>query len=100
MGKTMPKDHQMVNNFFQAKKSVEKLGLGCTKIDCCPKGCMLYYRENCHKSITNCFIFGMERYYTVTRRGIEKKSVVKKMWYFPIITRLRRLYSSMATALT
>ncbi|XP_068502114.1 uncharacterized protein [Phaseolus vulgaris] len=98
MGKTMPKDHRMVNNFFQAKKSVEKLGLGCTKIDCCPKGCMLYYREHCHKSITNCFICGMERYKTVTRRGIEKKIVVKKMWYFPIIPRLRRLYSSMATA--
>ncbi|XP_068504318.1 uncharacterized protein [Phaseolus vulgaris] len=98
MGETMPKDHRMVNNFFQAKKLVEKLGLGCTKIDCCPKGCMLYYREHCHKSITNCFICGMERYKTVTRRGIEKKIAIKKMWYFPIIPRLRRLYSSMATA--
>jgi len=41
MGETMPKDHRMVNNFFQAKKSVEKLGLGCTRIDCCPRGCIL-----------------------------------------------------------
>ena len=97
IGETMPKDHQMVNNFFQAK-SVEKLGLGCKKIDCCPKRCMLYYREKYHKSITNCFICGMERYKTVTRRGIEKKIVVNKMWYFPIIPRLRRLYFSMANA--
>jgi len=33
MGETMPKDHRMINNFFEAKKSVEKLGFGCTKID-------------------------------------------------------------------
>jgi len=66
MGETMPNDHRMVNNFFQAKKSVEKLGLDCTKIDCCPKGCMLYYNENSHKSITNCFICGMDRYKTIT----------------------------------
>jgi len=98
MGETMPKNQQMINNFFEAKKLVEKLGLGCTKIDCCSKGCMLYYKENSHKSITNCSICGMDRYKTITRRGIQKKIVVKKMWYFHIIPRLKRLYSSMATA--
>jgi len=39
----------------------------------------------------------MDRYKTITRRGIEKKIVVKKMWYFPIIPRLKRLYSSIPT---
>jgi len=82
MGETMPKNHQMINNFFEAKKSVKKLGLGCMKIDCCPKGCMLYYKENSHKIITNCSICGMDRYKTITRRGIEKKIVVKKCGTF------------------
>jgi len=59
------------------------MGLGCTKIDCCPKGCMLYYRKNSRKIITNCFICGMERYKIVTKKGIEKKIVVKKCGTFP-----------------
>jgi len=45
MGETMPKYNRMVTTFSQAKKSVKTLGLGCMKIDCCPKGCMLYYNE-------------------------------------------------------
>lgn len=98
MSEMMPKDNLMVNNFNHAKRSVQKLGLGCLKIDCCPKGCMLYYKENSEKSITNCFICGMDRYKMVTRRGVEKKIPLKKMWYFPLIPRLKRLYSSMATA--
>nr|KYP46574.1 hypothetical protein KK1_031804 [Cajanus cajan] len=96
MGQTMPKDNEMVNNFYQAKKSVRKLGLGCLKIDCCPKGCMLYYKENSNR--TNCKICGEDRYKTTNKRGVEKKIPSKKMWYFPLIPRLKRLYSSMATA--
>ena len=59
---------------------------------------MLYYKENTDKSITNCLFCKSDRYLKVNRRGIEKKIHVKKMWYFPLIPRLKRLYSSMATA--
>jgi len=89
MGETMPKDHRMINNFLQAKKSVEKLGLNCMKIDYYPKGCMWYYNENSHKSITNFFICGMDQYKTVTRRGIKKKIVVKKCSTFLLFQDLK-----------
>jgi len=72
----------MINNFFEAKKLVAKLGCGCTKIYCCPKGCLLYYKEISHKSMTNCSICGMDRYKIITRGGIEKKIVVKKCGTF------------------
>ena len=57
MGDTMPKNNTMVSNFYQVKRLVQKLGLSCLKIDCCPNGCMLYYKENSYKRITNCFLF-------------------------------------------
>ena len=37
---SIPKD------FYQAKKLVSKLGLKEEKINCCLKGCMLYYKED------------------------------------------------------
>jgi len=93
MGDTMPKNNTMVNDFYQTKRSVQKLRLNCLKTDCCPNKWMLYYKENLDKSITNCFFFCISDWYlTVNRRGIEKKFHVKKMWYFPIIPRLKRLY--------
>jgi len=97
MGNPMPKNNTMVGNFYQAKRLVQKLGLGCLKIDCCPNGCMLCYKENSDKSITNFFFCKSDRYLTINRRGIEKKFPIK-MWYFPLIPRLKRSYSSMATA--
>jgi len=41
----MSKDYQMVITFSQTKKCVETFDSGCMKIDCCPKGFMLYYNE-------------------------------------------------------
>ena len=57
MDDTMPKNNTMVSNFYQAKRSVQKLDLDCLKIGCWPNECMLYYKENSNKSITNCFFF-------------------------------------------
>ncbi|RDX66631.1 hypothetical protein CR513_54581, partial [Mucuna pruriens] len=54
IGETMPKGNRMVTNFYHARKSVQILGFGCLKIDCCPKGCLLYYSENSNKTITKC----------------------------------------------
>ncbi|RDX99034.1 hypothetical protein CR513_17969, partial [Mucuna pruriens] len=98
MGEAMPEGNRMVKNLYHARKSVQNLGLGCLKIDCCPKGCMLYYNENSNKTITKCLICNTNRYKSITKRGVQKNISVKKMWYFPLIPRLKRLYSSIATA--
>ena len=52
---TMAKNNTMVSNFYQVKRSVQKLGLSCLKIDYCPNRFILYYKENSDKSITNFF---------------------------------------------
>ncbi|RDX60345.1 hypothetical protein CR513_61518, partial [Mucuna pruriens] len=75
MGETMPKGNRMVTNLYHTRKSIQNLGLGCLKVNCCLKGCMLCYNENSDKTITMCF----------------------KIWYFPLIPRLKRLYYLIAT---
>ncbi|RDX94993.1 hypothetical protein CR513_22546, partial [Mucuna pruriens] len=94
MGEKMPKGNIMVTNLYHAGKSMQILGLGCLRIDYCSKGCILYYNENSNKSITN----KTNIYMTINRSEVEKKISVKKMWYFPLIPRLKRLYSSIAIA--
>ncbi|XP_061367419.1 uncharacterized protein LOC133310502 [Gastrolobium bilobum] len=42
MRQVVPKENNLAKDFYQAKRKVKELGLGCTKIHCCPKGCMLY----------------------------------------------------------
>ena len=78
----------MPKNFYHAKKSVEKLGLGCIKIHCCPNGCMIYYHPD-DKNLRNCKICGEDRYKHVIRNGKSKEIPLKKMWYFPLIPRLQ-----------
>ena len=46
ISKVVPKDNNLPKYFYQAKKEVKELGLGCEKIHCCPKECMLYYKDD------------------------------------------------------
>jgi hypothetical protein len=52
--------YRMPKKIYQAKKTVAELGLSSMKIECCPKGCMLYYKENA--ALQSCKICGEERY--------------------------------------
>lgn len=95
--KVLPNENRMPKNFYHAKKSVEKLGLGCIKIHRCPNGCMIYYHPD-NKHLRKCKIYGEARYKHVIINGKSKEIPLKKMWYFPLSPRLQRLYSSMQTA--
>lgn len=98
MSETMPTENHLPKNLYHAKKSVASLGLGCIKIDCCPSGCMLYYKDQAAKTVLHCKFCGADRYKTTSRRGVEKKTALKRVWYFPIVPRLQRMYSSVTTA--
>lgn len=96
IGNALPDSNTMPKNYYRAKKSIEELGLGCSKIECCPNGCMLYYKED--EVLQSCKICGEERYTHVRRRGKDELVPRKHMWYFPLVPRLQRLYSSIQTA--
>nr|XP_016467687.1 PREDICTED: uncharacterized protein LOC107790290 isoform X2 [Nicotiana tabacum]XP_016467688.1 PREDICTED: uncharacterized protein LOC107790290 isoform X2 [Nicotiana tabacum]XP_016467689.1 PREDICTED: uncharacterized protein LOC107790290 isoform X2 [Nicotiana tabacum]XP_016467690.1 PREDICTED: uncharacterized protein LOC107790290 isoform X2 [Nicotiana tabacum]XP_016467691.1 PREDICTED: uncharacterized protein LOC107790290 isoform X2 [Nicotiana tabacum] len=92
----LPKDNIVLDNCYQIKKLVRSLGLPIEKIDCCNSGCcMLYWGED--ENLTSYKFCGYERY--KRRVGSRKRKLVpyKKMYYFPLIPRLRRLYASHAT---
>ncbi|XP_054778391.1 uncharacterized protein LOC129286454 [Prosopis cineraria] len=91
-------NHRMPTNLYQTKKLIGQLGCGYQKIDCCVKGCILYYGDAIKdKSCRFCKEprFKEER---VRKGRINKEIPAKQMWYLPLVPRLQRLFSSNATA--
>ncbi|XP_070042526.1 uncharacterized protein [Nicotiana tomentosiformis] len=86
----LPKD------FYTTKKLVSKLGLSSERIDCCEKGCMLFYKDDA--SLENCKFCNQPRYKEVINSK-KKKVPVKAMHYLLLIPRLKRLYALMSSAL-
>nr|XP_012567360.1 uncharacterized protein LOC105851255 [Cicer arietinum] len=85
------------DNYYQATQLVSKLGLKVEKIDCGKKGCMLYYKDD--NKLSECKICHSPRF--IPRRtgmGKYKDVPAKRMFYFPIIPRLQRLYASTESA--
>nr|XP_016475280.1 PREDICTED: uncharacterized protein LOC107796969 [Nicotiana tabacum] len=92
----LPEDNIMLNNYYETKKLVRSLGLPVEKIDCCNYGCILYWGED--KDLIPCKFCGHQRYKRLVGSRKRKLIPYKKMYYFPLIPRLRRLYASHATA--
>jgi len=84
----------MKENFYAIKSMMKPFGLGYHKIDMCPNFCMLYYLENAE--MTECITCGNSHYKPRIGRG---KTLVayKKLRYFPITSRLQRLFMSPRT---
>lgn len=92
-----PTNQCLPENYYEVKKLVSKLGLEVEKIDCCVNECLLYYKED--NTLTQCRVCEAARY--VPRKngmGKYKDVVVKRIFYFPIIHRLQRLYASKESA--
>jgi len=91
----LPKGNRLKENFYAAKYMMKPLGLGYQKIGMCPNFCMLYSLENAE--MTECVTCVHSRYKPRTGRG---KTLVayKKLRYFPITSRLQRLFMSPRTA--
>ncbi|KAD2804018.1 hypothetical protein E3N88_37395 [Mikania micrantha] len=94
----LPKDNELPTSLYQAKKMICPMGLKVKRIHACPNDCMLYRNEfeKSHKCVT----CGASRYKRksetdeydddVTKNGPPAKLV----WYFPIIPRLKHLFSN------
>jgi hypothetical protein len=87
--------NRLKENFYAAKSMMKPLGLGYQKIDMCPNLCMLYYLENVE--MTECMTCGHSCYKPRTGRG-NTLVAYKKLRYFPITSRLQRLFMSPRTA--
>nr|XP_028959288.1 uncharacterized protein LOC114825108 [Malus domestica] len=81
-----------------AKKIVAELGLHYEKIDACKNDCIIYYME--HANATQCPTCKLSRWRTQEKGNKKKGKKVpwKILRYFPLTSRLQRLYMSSKTA--
>ena len=85
-------------SFYEAKKTINKLGLHYTKIDACPNDCMLYFREDANRDFyKKC----KKSRWKAKKKGTigatsnkRKKIPAKVLRYFPLKPRLQRMFMS------
>ncbi|XP_076938814.1 uncharacterized protein LOC143607153 [Bidens hawaiensis] len=88
------KGNQIPASHYEAKKKLSKIGLGYEKIHACTNDCALFWKENA--KMENCPVCNESRWVDKNTKG--KKIAQKVLRYFPITSRLRRMYSSRFTA--
>ena len=100
MSELCPKESLIPKNFYQAQRKMRALGLPMVTIDCCQDMCMIYWEED--KDLRECKFCGKDRYKRykegASKKRQKKNLPHKKMWYFPLAPRLKRLYQSNACA--
>ncbi|KAD6796350.1 hypothetical protein E3N88_07246 [Mikania micrantha] len=94
----LPDGNELPISTYQAKKLMCPMGLEVERIHACSNDCMLYRKE--FEKEHKCVICGASRYKRkketddmdddVTKNGPPNKI----LWYFPIIPRLKRLFSN------
>ncbi|KAJ0703729.1 putative Transposase-associated domain-containing protein [Helianthus annuus] len=87
------KDANLSKNHYEAKKYLRTLGLGYESIHACKHDCALFLKENAN--LQTCPVCSTSRY---EENSKGRKKPVKVLRYFPITSRLKRLYASRHTA--
>ncbi len=103
MKNKLPKDNELPDSTYEAKKDVCPLGLEVQKIHACPNDCILYRGEE-YENLNACPVCGALRYNIrrddpgdVEGERPRKRVPAKVMWYAPIIPRVKRLFTTVET---
>ncbi|RVW75827.1 hypothetical protein CK203_055115 [Vitis vinifera] len=93
LGDMLPINNELPLSMYEAKKTLNALGMEYEKIHACPNDCILFRNEL--KDASSCPTCGASRW-KVNRRGTKKSKGVpaKVMWYFPPIPRFKRMFQS------
>jgi len=94
MKEIFPNNNDMVGNYYEIKKLLAGLELPHRKIDVCPNGCMLFWKET--EGLDRCSICDEGRYLRTSKEG--RQIPRKQLLYFPIGPRLQCLYATQKTA--
>jgi len=96
LGEMLPDKNELPKSCYQAKKLMCPMGMEVEKIHACPNDCILYRKE--YQDLHECPKCGASRFKVKknkTKDGSEKTGPpTKVVWYFPIITRFRRLFAN------
>ena len=85
----LPEGNHCPETYYDTRKLLFDVGLGYEQINVCEHDCTLFCGD--YKDAVVCSICGSNRY-------VREKIPHKRLRYFPITTRLQRLYSSKYTA--
>ncbi|XP_021767981.1 uncharacterized protein LOC110732352 [Chenopodium quinoa] len=87
LNEAIPNNNHMADTFYEVKKIVKGLELPHEKIHACPKGCMLFWKDDAQ--ISTCRVCGSDRYKKTSKGSLVPLNV---LFYFPITPRLQRLF--------
>jgi hypothetical protein len=99
----LPDDGEALpDNTYQAKKFLRDMGLGYEKIPACHNDCMLFWKDN--KDLDSCLKCGQSKWKDEVHLdddgqhiSASKKRLAKILGWFPLISRLQRLFMSQRT---
>ena len=97
LGDMLPVNNEMPLSMYEAKKTLNALGMEYEKIHACSNDCILYRNEL--KDASSCPTCGMSRW-KANKAGVRstKRIPGKVLWYFPPIPRFKRMFQSPKTA--
>ena len=91
VGDMSPLNNELPLSIYEAKKTLNALGMEYEKIHACPNDCILY--RNDLKDASSCPTCGTSRWKLDRTKTKKRKGVpAKVMWYFPYIPRFRRFF--------
>ncbi|KAK0608016.1 hypothetical protein LWI29_024152 [Acer saccharum] len=91
-----PMCDKLPTSHYEAKKIIKDLGLHYEKIDACDNDCIIYYKE--YGEALECPVCRLPRWQPKGKSGKGKNVPWKVLRYFPITSRLQRLFMSSKTA--
>ncbi|XP_074347560.1 uncharacterized protein LOC141686420 [Apium graveolens] len=92
----LPQDHVLSINACEAKQTLSDLGLEYIKFYACPNNCILYRGINLNAS--ECPKYCLSRRKVMKDGKLRVNRPAKVIWYFPIISRFKRMFNSSDTA--
>ncbi|XP_074364575.1 uncharacterized protein LOC141705573 [Apium graveolens] len=97
IGLILPKENLLPSNMYEAKKTLTDLGLEYIKFHIYPNDCVLY-RGPVLESSSECPKCHLSRWKVGKDGQVRVNVPAKVMWYFPIISRFKRMFKSSSTA--
>ncbi|XP_021748801.1 uncharacterized protein LOC110714566 [Chenopodium quinoa] len=85
----IPGNSRLGETFYDVKKVVKGLELPHEKIHACPKGCMLFWKEDAE--LPTCRVCGSDQYKRTVKGSLVPNNA---LFYFPITSRLQRMFAT------
>ena len=90
LGDVLPKDNNIPNSMYEAKKILWVLSMEYEKIHTCPNDCILYWKE--FVDARKCAVCETSRWKKNSKGEGKKRILTKVLWYIPSILRFKRLF--------